>query len=96
MISREQVEHIAGLARLELSEKEIEKMQKDLAEILGYIDMLGEVDINNIEPTSHSLPLHNMMRGDVVEQQTPETVEAMLNQAPQKEGNYIKVKEVLS
>jgi aspartyl/glutamyl-tRNA(Asn/Gln) amidotransferase C subunit len=96
MISREQVEHIAELARLELSEKEIEKMQKDLAEILDYIDMLGEVDINNVEPTSHSVPLYNVMRGDVVEQETSETIEVMISQAPQKENNYIKVKEVLS
>lgn len=94
-ITKEQVNKIAELARLEMSEKETEKMQKDLAEILGYIDMLKEVDIANIEPTNYSVRQENIMREDNAEKAGDEIVKDMLAQAPEKQGNYIKVKEIL-
>jgi aspartyl-tRNA(Asn)/glutamyl-tRNA(Gln) amidotransferase subunit C len=95
MISREMVQKIAGLARLELTDSEIEKMQQDLAEILGYIDTLNEVDVTNIKPTSHSLPVFNVMRPDVAEEIGKGELDNLLNQAPEKENSYYKVKEIL-
>ncbi|MDI6603013.1 MAG: Asp-tRNA(Asn)/Glu-tRNA(Gln) amidotransferase subunit GatC [Patescibacteria group bacterium] len=55
MISKEEVQHIAKLARLGLTEKEVKKFQKELSSILDYIEKLKEVDISKIEPTSHSI-----------------------------------------
>jgi len=55
MISKEEVQHIAKLARLGLTEKEIKKFQKELSSILDYIEKLKEVDVSSIEPTSHSI-----------------------------------------
>jgi aspartyl-tRNA(Asn)/glutamyl-tRNA(Gln) amidotransferase subunit C len=56
MISEDKVKHIAKLARLGLTEKEIEKFQKELSAILDYFEKLKEVDISGVEPTSHSVP----------------------------------------
>ncbi len=64
MITTEEVKHIAKLARLGLTEKEVEKYQKDLSAILGYVEKLKEVDIEGVEPTSHSVLLENVMRED--------------------------------
>jgi len=55
MISKEEVKHIAKLARLGLSDKEIGEFQKELSKILNYIEKLKEVDISNVKPTSHSI-----------------------------------------
>jgi len=67
MISREDVVHVARLARLELSETEIERMREQLNGILRYIDKLKELDVSGVEPMAHALPLHNVLREDVVE-----------------------------
>lgn len=103
MVSKEEVEHIAKLARLGLSEKEIEKMQKELTKILDYIDSLKELDISKTEPTSGvdflllrgRKPLEKAMREDQVKEQPPETVNNLLEAAPSKEKGYIKVPEIL-
>lgn len=96
MIQKEQVEHIAELARLKLSEAEISAMQKDLAEIFDYINLLEEVDISKVEPTFYPLPLENVYREDKAEGSEPNTAKAMLEQVPQKQGDYVKVKEILT
>ena len=66
MISKEEVEHIAKLARLGLTEKEIGKFQKELSLILDYVEKLKEVDVSKVEPTSHPLKVENVMRKDEV------------------------------
>jgi aspartyl-tRNA(Asn)/glutamyl-tRNA(Gln) amidotransferase subunit C len=66
MISKEEVEHIAKLARLGLTEKEIGKFQKELSLILDYVEKLKEVDVSKVEPTSHLLRVENVMRKDEV------------------------------
>lgn len=96
MLSKEEVINIAKLARLDLTEKEIEKMQKDLAGILDYIDQLNKVDISGVELESKEVILGNALREDVVISQTPETIEKMLTQAPASDGTHIKVKEILT
>lgn len=95
MISEEEVQHIAELARLELSDEGLRKMQKELAAILKYIDLLKEVDVSGIKPTSHSIPLENVMREDKVEPANKETLKDILAGVPEKEGNYVKVKGIL-
>ena len=96
MISKEEVKHIAKLARLGLSEKEIEKMQKELSSILDYIEKLKEVDIKQVQPTSHSVLMENIMREDLAKKEIPERVNKLIAAAPRKEKGYIKVKAVWS
>lgn len=96
MISKEEVIKIANLARLELTETEIEKMQKDLAGILDYIDQLNRVDIDGIDLDQLSWPSENVLREDVAVAQNSSVIENMLNQAPSREGEHIKVKEILT
>lgn len=65
-LTKEQVRHIAKLARLEISEAEVEKFTKELTSILGYIDMLGEVDTKNVGYTAQATGLTNALRDDEV------------------------------
>ena len=64
MIEREDVEHVARLARLALTDDEVERMRQQLDAILAYIDKLRELDVEGVEPTSHAVPLVNVMRDD--------------------------------
>jgi aspartyl-tRNA(Asn)/glutamyl-tRNA(Gln) amidotransferase subunit C len=64
MISRQDVEHVARLARLALSDAELERMREQLSGILAYIDTLRALDTAGVEPTSHAVPLVNVMRDD--------------------------------
>ena len=94
MISKDEVKHIVKLARLSLSEKEIEKMQKELSAILDYVEKLKEVDIPNVEP--FSMKLKNIFRKDSAQSQKPMAKsQKLIEMAPQKKENYIKVKSVL-
>jgi aspartyl-tRNA(Asn)/glutamyl-tRNA(Gln) amidotransferase subunit C len=64
VIDREQVLHVARLARLELSEDELEAMSRELSSILEHIDRIGELDLQGVEPTSHVVDLVNALRAD--------------------------------
>jgi aspartyl-tRNA(Asn)/glutamyl-tRNA(Gln) amidotransferase subunit C len=66
MLSIQQIKHIAKLARLGISEIEAEKFSKQLSSILGYVDLLNEVDVKDVEPTSQVTGLQNVMREDAV------------------------------
>jgi aspartyl-tRNA(Asn)/glutamyl-tRNA(Gln) amidotransferase subunit C len=93
-IGKEEVKHIAKLARLGLSEKEIEKYQKELSKILDYIEKLKEIDISKVEPTSHPLKIKNVMREDE-EKEKFKAVKKLLDLMPEREGNYLKVKKII-
>ncbi len=96
MISKKEVEHLAKLARIGLSEKELEKMQEDIASILDYFEKLKKIDVSGIEPTSHAVVLKNVMRSDE-EKKTNEKDEKtkLLSAAPETKDNYLKVKAIL-
>ena len=64
MIERDQVLHVARLARLRLSEEELERMSGELSEILSHIEKVGELDLDDVEPTSHVVELENALRQD--------------------------------
>jgi aspartyl/glutamyl-tRNA(Asn/Gln) amidotransferase C subunit len=95
MISKQEVQHIAKLARLGLSEKEIEKFQKELSSILDYIEKLKEVDISEVKPMSHSITSESVMRDDVGEDKQENENEKLLKSAPERKERHIKVKQVL-
>jgi len=95
MISKQEVKHIAKLARLGLTEKEIEKMQKELSSILDYFEKLKEVDINGIEPTSHALKVENVWREDVENKELALGNEKLIDLMPDKKEGFLKVKSIL-
>ncbi|MFA5355468.1 MAG: Asp-tRNA(Asn)/Glu-tRNA(Gln) amidotransferase subunit GatC [Candidatus Paceibacterota bacterium] len=92
MISKEEVKKIAKLARLAISEKETAKYQKELSLILDYIEKMEKADVSKVEPTSHPFSLENVVRED-----KPEKDECanLVEMAPDKKDNYVKVKSIL-
>jgi aspartyl-tRNA(Asn)/glutamyl-tRNA(Gln) amidotransferase subunit C len=64
VIERDQVLHVARLARLRLSEEEVERMSSELSEILDHVDRIAELDLEGVEPTSHVVALENVLRPD--------------------------------
>ncbi len=95
MIKKEEVHHVAQLARLGLTEKEIEKMQKDLSSILDYIEKLKEVDISNVDFFLSSANLRNVMREDEAKEKTKVKKEKLLELAPDIKEGYLKTKQIL-
>jgi aspartyl-tRNA(Asn)/glutamyl-tRNA(Gln) amidotransferase subunit C len=64
VIQREQVLHVARLARLRLTEEEVERMSRELSSVLDHIEKIGELDLSEVEPTSHVVTLENVLRPD--------------------------------
>ena len=95
MISKEQVLHIAKLARLELTEKELEKMQKDMSAILGYFDILQKADTKKVTPQTEFRALDKVLRKDVAESKATSIANNLVQAAPDKKDGYIKVKSIL-
>lgn len=92
-LTREQVLHVAKLARLGLTEKEIEKFQRELSSILDYVEMLNEVKTDGIEPTSQVTGLANVIRKDETRKRWDP--KRLLECSPLEiERNQIKVKPV--
>ena len=80
MIDRDQVIHVARLARLRLSDEEIERMAPELSKILGHVETMNKLDLEGVEPTSHVVDLVNVLREDVPRPSLPR--EKALEQAP--------------
>ncbi|MBU4284644.1 Asp-tRNA(Asn)/Glu-tRNA(Gln) amidotransferase subunit GatC [Patescibacteria group bacterium] len=94
-ISTGQVEHIAKLARIELTEKEKGKFSNELSSILNYVDKLNKVDTKNIKPIQQITGLESITRNDEAEKRNSETRNKILEQAPDKKDNYFKVPKIL-
>jgi aspartyl-tRNA(Asn)/glutamyl-tRNA(Gln) amidotransferase subunit C len=92
-ISVNQVEHVANLARLDLTAEEKELFTEQLNAILQYAEQLNGLDTEGIEPTSHAIPLANVMRDDEVRPSLP--IETVMVNAPDEEDGQIKVPAVL-
>ncbi len=93
MLSREEIEKVAKLARIELREDEIEKFQKDLSQVLDYVEELKAVDTEGLEIVSSVTGLENVERLD-----TPVSVdyqEKIMANAPERKDRYYKVKSIL-
>ena len=93
MIDRETVLNVARLARLGLSEEDIETFGSQLSAILGHIQILQEADVSGVSPTAHASRLTNIMRPDFAEPSYPP--EVLLANAPDQEDNCLKVNAVL-
>jgi aspartyl-tRNA(Asn)/glutamyl-tRNA(Gln) amidotransferase subunit C len=88
-ISREQVEHVARLARLALTEEEIGRFQQQLSAILEAVGKVGELDLSGVEPTSHPLDLVNVFGEDEPRPSLP--LADVLANAPEPEGGFFAV-----
>jgi len=95
MISKEEVKHIAKLARLHIAGKEEDELQKDLSAILDYFNKLKEADIEGVEPTSHSIIMKNIFRKDEAKKKSNEMRKKLTDKFPEKKDNYLKVKSIL-
>ena len=92
-ITREEVDHVARLARLQLSDAEKERMRRELDGILSYIDKLRALDTEGVPPTSHAVPMTNVMREDEPAPSLPQA--DMLLNAPDRTGDFFRVPKIL-
>jgi len=92
-ITRDDVEHVAHLARLHLTAEEIDRMQAQLSRILEAIETLRDVDTSHVGPTANVIQLENVMREDVASAPMPR--EVTLANAPLRDGEFLRVPTVL-
>lgn len=92
-ISRDEVQHVAQLARLEFSEDDEEQMAEELSQMLDYVDKLNELDTSGVPPMSHVLDVTNVFREDDIESRIDQ--EQALEPAPEQEGGYFQVPKVV-
>jgi aspartyl-tRNA(Asn)/glutamyl-tRNA(Gln) amidotransferase subunit C len=93
-LSREQVNHIAELARIRLSEEEAESFRRQLSSILEYVGQLAECQTDGVEPMTHAAPLLNVTREDEVKECDEVTRQRLLDAFPEREGDLLKVKAI--
>lgn len=94
-VSEEEVKHIAELARIELTEEEVNKFTKEISDILGYVEQLKEVDTEGVEPISQVTGKINVFREDVSEDASQEKKDIMAKNYPDSQDGYIKVKQIM-
>ncbi len=95
MLTKEEILHIATLARIGVSEKDIEKYQHDLSEILDYFKKLDQVDVRGVEPIGHITGMQNTFRTDANVDFGDLGKAAILKNVPERKDEYVKVKSVL-
>jgi aspartyl-tRNA(Asn)/glutamyl-tRNA(Gln) amidotransferase subunit C len=86
MLERQQVDHVARLARLELSDEESEKMAVELSKVLDHIEEIRKLDLEGVEPTAHVIDLVNALRADVPEPSLPREVALASAPEPTADG----------
>ena len=92
MITVKDVEHVAKLARLELTEEEKEKFAGQLGDVLKYVEQMNEVDTSNVVPMAHAMDFVNVMREDTVKYE--QTKEQLMSNAPDEEDGFFKVPKI--
>jgi aspartyl-tRNA(Asn)/glutamyl-tRNA(Gln) amidotransferase subunit C len=89
MIDRDQVLHVARLARLALTDEEVERMSSELSAVLGHIENISQLDLEGVEPTSHVVSVDNVLRDDVPRPSLPR--EVVLEVAPDASDSGFRV-----
>ena len=92
MITIKDVEHVAKLARLELTEEEKEKFTGQLGAVLEYVNQMNEVDTSDVEPMAHAIDFSNVMREDKVVYE--QTKEELMKNAPYEEDGFFRVPKI--
>ena len=93
-ITPQDVIKVAKLSRLEISESDVDLFTSQLEKILGYVAHLEKVDTSNVEPTTRAVEVVNVLREDIVI--GTDVRDELLNQAPQREGDFYRVPKILS
>lgn len=93
MITKEIVKKVAELSRLSFSEEELEKFTQEFSNIVSFVEMIGELDTENVEPSPYPIDMVNEPREDVVKESG--LVEKMLENSPKRKGNFIVVPKVI-
>ena len=88
------IDNLAKLTRINLSDSEKSKIQESLGQILDYVEQLNEIDTSNVEPTCHLMPLRNVCRKDIVAPRDKDV--NYLDLAPQKNKGHYEVPQVIS
>jgi aspartyl-tRNA(Asn)/glutamyl-tRNA(Gln) amidotransferase subunit C len=92
-LTRDEIQRVAVLARLKLSDAELDSLTSELAQILGHMDQLNELDTEDVEPMVHAIELKNVFRADEIRESLPRD-EALAN-APKSDGRYFQVPQIL-
>ena len=92
-LTTEEVRHLAALARVGMTDEELETMRDQMSNILENVDVLKQIDTDSVEPTGHSVDVMSVMRDDSVTESSPR--EEMLANAPAREDDFVRVKAVL-
>lgn len=92
-LTHHDVEKIAHLARLALSEEQLDRYQKQLSAILDYAEMLNQLDLVDVEPTTHAVPMANVMRADVAEPAL--SAEQIFANTPHHASNQFVIQAIL-
>jgi len=95
MIKKEEVKHIASLAHLGLTQKELDSMQKNFSSILDYIETLKEADISGVEKAFSERELKNVVREDIQKETPEDKRKKLIDMFPETKNNYLKTKKVL-
>ena len=89
----EEIRHIAALARVAMTDSEIDSMRSQISDILEHFDVLKKIDTEGVEPTGHSIALHSVVRDDQAEPSCD--IEDMLANTPKRDGDFVRVRAVL-
>jgi aspartyl-tRNA(Asn)/glutamyl-tRNA(Gln) amidotransferase subunit C len=92
-VSKQTIEYVAHLSRINLTPEELEKFSGQLAQIITFIDTLKQLDVEQVSPTSHILPLQNVLRQDIPRQSLP--VAQVLADAPSQQDNLFAVPKII-
>lgn len=92
-VSEKDVRYVANLARLQLSEEEVQSLAGDMNKILGYMELLNEIDTSDVEPLEHVIELESRLRKD--EAKAPLSHEDALKNAPDADSDYFRVPKVI-
>ncbi len=92
-IDQDTIKHVAHLARIELEEKELKRLAGELYAILNFIDKLKQLDVEQVKPSSHILPISNVLREDSPGISLP--CQTALENAPSKKGNFFTVPNII-
>lgn len=92
-ITKDTLNYVAHLARIDLQSKELETLSAQLKEILDFIDKLNKADTKDVSPSSHILPINNVVRDDVPGKSLP--IDKVLENAPLKKDNFFVVPKII-
>lgn len=92
-LDKETIKHVAHLARIELQPNELERLSAELHEIIGFIDKLKCLNVEQVKPASHILPINNVLRDDQVHLSL--SPQKALENAPGKKGNFFSVPKII-